>query len=175
MADVRDAGRQVGGEVAHDAASAGKPVFVGGYASAAAPTAVSADGDICNLWVALFGRPQVVGSASAGGVGLDTSRTTALSNTATAIKSSAGNIYLLHVENPNSSKAYLQFYDVAAGSVTVGTTTPKLSLLIPATGGHDGYLPIPIAFGTAITVAATTTATGGAAPTTGLLVNIGYK
>ena len=175
MADVRDAARQVGGEIAHDAASAGKPVFVGGYASSSAPTAVSANGDMANLWVDLNGRPQVVMGPSSGGVGMDAFRNSAVLASAIAVKSSAGNLYMVHIENSNSSKAYLQFYDLGAGSVVVGTTTPTLTLLIPATGGYDGFLPVPFAFATAISIAATTTATGGTAPGTGLLVNIGYK
>jgi len=52
-------GVSVSGDVAHDAADAGEPVKIGGYAKAAAPTDVSADGDRVNAWFDLAGRLQV--------------------------------------------------------------------------------------------------------------------
>jgi hypothetical protein len=52
-------GVSVSGDVAHDAVDAGEPVKIGGYAKAAAPTAVSADGDRVNAWFDLAGRLQV--------------------------------------------------------------------------------------------------------------------
>jgi hypothetical protein len=56
----------VGGALAHDAAAAALfPVGVGFFASAAAPTAVSADGDIVKGWSLLNGS-QVVNLASGG-------------------------------------------------------------------------------------------------------------
>lgn len=48
-----------GGVAAHDAAVSGNPVLLGGYASASAPTNVSADGDAVRLWADLAGRLQV--------------------------------------------------------------------------------------------------------------------
>jgi hypothetical protein len=99
--------------------------------------------------------------------GLDTNRQTALSNTAVAVKASQGRIYGYHYQNPGSADAYIQFYDIAQGSVTVGTTTPKRTLWIPAFGAVDtaGITPT-LMFDTAITIAATSTATGGTAPGT---------
>lgn len=41
---------EVVGDAAHDAAAAGNPLLQGGYASAAAPTDVSADGDAVRAW-----------------------------------------------------------------------------------------------------------------------------
>lgn len=100
-------------------------------------------------------------------------------NTAQSVKTNPGTVYQIAVSNPNSSDAYLQLFDVAAGSVTVGTTTPNQSYLIPAgdgtnDGAADKVLSIPIQFDTAITYACTTTATGSGDPTTGLVVNILY-
>lgn len=101
-------------------------------------------------------------------------RDPALSNTAVAVKAAAGTLAGVHIYNPNSSSSFVQFYNVAQGSVTVGTTTPNYTLFIPAQGGVDGGI-LPIAFSTAITIAATTTITGGTAPSTALLVNLQYK
>ncbi len=56
--DLSDACK-VTGETAHDAADAGNPVKIGGYAKAAAPTDVSADGDRVNAWFDRAGRLAV--------------------------------------------------------------------------------------------------------------------
>jgi hypothetical protein len=124
-------------------------------------------------------EPQFDGvyvGADAAAVGSDSFRDAALTNTDVAVKASAGRVYGYHVYNPNSSDIFIQFYDAGTGAVTVGTTTPKLSLVIPGGGVLDAMsLPVPISFGTAITVAATTTAGGGTAPTTALVANVVYK
>lgn len=118
---------------------------------------------------------SITSSLSATSTGMTRFRNTALSNTATSVKASSGNIYYYHVYNVNSADAFLQIYNVASGSVTVGTTTPDLTLSVPAGGVLDGSLDSsPYSFSTAITVAATTTITGGTAPSTGLLVALGY-
>lgn len=56
---------EVVGDVAHDAPAAGNPVLVGAYAKAAAPTDVSADGDLVRPWALLNGS-LVVNLAAAG-------------------------------------------------------------------------------------------------------------
>lgn len=52
---------EVVGDVAQDAAIAGNPLSVGGRASAAQPTSMSADGDSVFLWLDLKGSPIVSG------------------------------------------------------------------------------------------------------------------
>lgn len=101
-------------------------------------------------------------------------------NTAQAVKTSAGNVYGLIVQNPNTANAFIQLFDVAAGDVTVGTTTPSQSYFIGGTTAGDNNqieikFTVPVSFETAITYACTTTATGSTDPTTGLVVNILYK
>ena len=108
------------------------------------------------------------------GPGLSVYREPALSNTAKAAKTTEGKVYSMHVENSNATKSYVHFYDVAAGSVTVGTTVPMRTMFVPATGGMDFAWTVPLDFDTAISCAATTTATGGTAPVAGLLVNVDY-
>lgn len=105
---------------------------------------------------------------------LSTYRETSLSNTAKEVDPNQGKVYAVHIENSNAAKAYLQLYDAAAANVVVGTTAPKKTLYIPAAGGYDFAWPVPVDFDTAIAVAATTTATGGTAPSAGLLVNIDF-
>lgn len=52
-------GTFVQGPAAHDAVVAGSPLLMGGYASATAPVAVSADGDAVNAWYDLNGRAVI--------------------------------------------------------------------------------------------------------------------
>jgi hypothetical protein len=101
-----------------------------------------------------------------------------LTNTPIAIKASPGNLYgLASISNPNGSDVFMQFFDLAAGSVTLGTTAPKMVLRIPAGSLYDRDFTAEekISFATAITVAVTTTAIGSTAPATGVSGNIIYK
>lgn len=94
---------------------------------------------------------------------------------ATAVKVAAGQLYGWYVTNPNSLVSYVQFFDLATGSVTLGTTTPKFSIGIPANGAANVAWPVGIAFTTAITVACTTTRTGLTAPTNSVDLNFFYQ
>lgn len=84
------------------------------------------------------------------------------------------------ITNPNSSAVYVSFYTTTSGTTTVGTTTPVYGpILIPASDAHvrmrAQIRSFPLAsFGAAITVAATTTATGNTSPTSDVLVEIQY-
>lgn len=103
-------------------------------------------------------------------------------NTAQAVKTTRGFVKYIHVINPNTSQAFLQLFDAAVASVTVGTTTPVQSYLIPPGDGTTSGA-FEVAFGsesglyfdTAITYACTTTATGNGDPTTGLTVSMVYE
>lgn len=105
---------------------------------------------------------------------LSLNRQTALSNTDVEVKGSAGFLHGYHFYNPNSTVAFVQIYNALAANVTVGTTTPDLTFAVVPLGGVDMVFPVPIGFSTAITIAATTTITGGTAPSTGLLTDIFY-
>jgi len=112
--------------------------------------------------------------ASASATGLSVSKTDAQTATVTAVKAGSGRVYGYHIFNPNVADTYLHFYDIASGSVTVGTSTRTRTLWIPAGGAIDTVFTVPLTFGTAISTAATTTITGSTAPQTGLLVDIDY-
>lgn len=150
------------------------------------------------LYAAVSGPiPTQAGTVIIGGVGIDqtTAGTTngvvnkaaavggstpslaaALSTTVTAIKASAGSLYLVQCYNPNATVAYAQVFNIASGSVTLGTSTPLLSVPIPATSnGGFAMSTVPVAFGTAMSWAATTTATGSTAPGTALTCNAAYN
>ena len=104
-----------------------------------------------------------------------------IDETAVALKSSAGQIYWIHVVNLDATPVYLHFWDVAQGSVTVGTTLELCSFVVPSQGDANGagftmQFAHGIEFGTAITVACTTAIGGTSGPGTNeVLLNVGYK
>lgn len=101
---------------------------------------------------------------------------TALTNTAQVIKASAGNLYGYYIYNPNATVAYVMVYNIAAASVTVGTSTALLVFAIPATSGANLMFPYPITFSNAgWSCAAATTGGGNTAPGTALEAMFWYK
>lgn len=150
---------------------------------AAAPTERSAgptDGDyepfatneVGAVWV------SVTPSANGGATTLNSTSSdggTALTNSAQAIKASAGTLKGYYIYNPNSSAQFVQFYNTASGSVTVGTTNPLFMLTIPATSAANLWMTDGVAFSTAMSWAATSTAGGNGAPTTALDAVAWYK
>lgn len=105
-----------------------------------------------------------------------------LTNTAAAVKATAGKVFGIRVLNSNATKAFVKFFNTAAASVTPGTTVPVMVLEVPANDGtNDGQLIITPdrsnelqAFDTAISCLATIVLgdTGTqTAPAAGLLVD----
>lgn len=109
------------------------------------------------------------------GGGWTTSLKNGLTNTASAIKAGAGTFGAYYCNNPNATVACVQVYNIASGSVTVGTSTPSWSICLPASGAANLEFTNGLKFATAISVAATTTATGGSAPGTALDCNFGFN
>lgn len=124
-----------------------------------------------------FGTQGAVGVTPTPGTtgGWAVSSQTALTNTKTQVKASAGTVggYIIH--NPNTSAIWIQVWDVANGSITVGTTSPTWTIPIPAGSTANVEFTCGINHATAINVAATTTATGSTAPTTAATATILYK
>lgn len=100
---------------------------------------------------------------------------TALTSTAQAVKASAGALIGYYCYNPNASAQFVQFFNTASGSVTVGTTNPLFMITIPPTSAANLWMPGGVAFSTAIAIAATSTAGGNGAPSTALDVVVWYK
>jgi len=182
-------GASVSGDVAHDAVDAGEPIKTGGKARTARPAAVS-DGDRVNAYYNEYGDLNVsldtglnetddkvaaMVSASATVPGFSTLWDADGDNTAQAVKVTAGNLYHLHIYNPNAAGVFVQLFDLATGSITVGTTAPKFVLFVPASGNTIADFDVPMSFLTAISYACTTTPTGNGDPTTGLSLSWGYK
>jgi len=170
----------VQGMASSDAAEVGNPVQMGGSVDDTSPTAAG-EGDVRRIRSTPEGNLIVeVYRDNVSQFGASTLFDSDGDNTAQAVKTSAGTLWALEVSNPNSADGYLQLFDVATGSVTVGSTTPKLSLLVPAgdgtkDGAMDKLYAMGINFATAITYACTTTPTGSGDPSTGLIVNVVYS
>jgi len=104
-----------------------------------------------------------------------------LTNSAQTIRSTPGVVLYYNCYNPNTTTAWLQFYDTAS-AVTVGTTTPTFSVAIgpngatgPSSMGKPGSVSTTYSATNALQVAATTTATGATGPTTPLSCAFGYR
>jgi len=99
-----------------------------------------------------------------------------------AIKASAGQVYWIHAMNLSAATLFLKFYDATVATVVVGTTVPDLTFPLATQGDTNGAgftlsIPNGIAFGTAITVAATTgiaDADSGAPGANQVVVNLGF-
>jgi hypothetical protein len=150
-----------------------------GRSSAAAPTPTASDNHAWPLWVSRLGEAHVIVTASAdGGASVINSTSgdggTALTNAAQAIKASSGTLQGWIVTNPNATNMWMQFYNTASGSVTVGTTNPLFTIQVPA--GLSGLIiPGGIGFSTAMSWSATSTAGGNGAPAVALDAVALYK
>lgn len=106
--------------------------------------------------------PVKLAPATAGGCSVTT---VAASSTASSIKSSPGTVTAISIFNPNTAPIFLNFYDIASGSVTAGTSAQKACYGIPAGGAFNLALDSGLfSCATAISVAITTTDTGGTNP-----------
>lgn len=114
--------------------------------------------------------------------GLTIFRSIDLDETEEEIKATAGNVYSMWVSNLATSTRFVKFYNATAANVTVGSTTPVITIAIPGNSTDDvtGFFggTHGIGFGTAITVAATTgvaDADTGAPGANEVLINVFYK
>lgn len=100
---------------------------------------------------------------------------------ATSIKSSAGQLYALACYNILATPVYLKLYNLATGSVTLGTTSALMEFMIPGNTAGTGFtlnIDKGIAFSTAITFAVTSgiSLTDNTSTTaSSVIVNAGYK
>ena len=107
---------------------------------------------------------------------------TVANNAVNSIKSSSAVLYSVKIDNSGNSGAasYVKFWNLASGSVTVGTTDPDFIVYVPAsavvtldlfTGAGSG-----ITFGTALSMACVTTGgTGGTtSPSNPVIVAVTY-
>lgn len=112
-------------------------------------------------------QPRSTGTALSTFMASSADGSTALTNTAQAIKASAGKLYGYYIYNPNATAQFVLIYNTAAASVVVGTTNPLLMYTIPALSAANVMTDIGITFSNAgWSCAATSTAGGNGAPGT---------
>ena len=99
----------------------------------------------------------------------------AVKDTVTSIKTKPGAIFNISIINYDASVRFLQVFDVASTSVTLGTTTPVYVLGVASSGVATAEIDSGIYCGTAISIAVTTTSTGSTGATTGADVSIVYS
>ena len=114
--------------------------------------------------------------------GLTIFRSIDLDESEEEVKATAGQVFTITAFNRTAAPLYLKLYNATAANVTVGTTTPVMTFLVPANADSDGAgfihtTDIGYAFGTAISAAVTTGVADndmGAPGANDCLVNIGY-
>lgn len=129
-----------------------------------------------------FPALQAVSMASESGY--SSSRTTALTNSPIAVKTSSGFVMGWNFINVNTATVYVKFYNLTVANTTVGTSIPLLTLAVP---GGSATIPgiffqavdlIPQeVFNTAITIACVTGLADNSttAPTTPIHASVRYK
>lgn len=165
------------GPTATDAAIAASPVTIGGRASDSVPSAMSADGDVVNIWAGRRGETIAALEPKAFG-GLSLYRTIDLDETEEDVKTTAGTLYGWYIFNAAATTRYVKIYNATAANVTVGSTTPVLTIPIPAGSAANVEFTNGIAFSTAICIAATTgvaDADTGAPAANDVIMNVFYK
>lgn len=107
---------------------------------------------------------------------------TAMGATVDAVKASSATVYNLLIDNTANAGApsYVKLFNVASGSVTLGTTVPDEVVYVPAASKithlmFTGAVPGKI-FSTALTAACVTTGgtAGTVAPSSNVPVTISY-
>ena len=125
------------GQVAHDAAAAAiDPVLVGGYASAAAPTNVSADGDAVQQWhlrngaqcVNVTAAGALIGGDATNGIDVDVTRVTGTVTIAGAV-TNAGTFAVQIDAGAVTSLALLDDTIATLGTTTYTEATTKGSIV----------------------------------------------
>lgn len=98
-------------------------------------------------------------------------------NAAIAVKASSALIHHIELDNTaNGVITYCKLFNVAAGSVVIGTTAPDMTILVPAATKITMVFPDGITFGTALSVASVTTKveSGAVSPVSSFVVKIVY-
>ncbi len=144
-----------------------------------APTRVDANGALhMNMSYKLDSTNDRIGIEAVATGGSSVYKTLDLDETEEEVKATAGSLYGYYFYNASTSVRYLKFYNATAANVTVGTTTPVMTFPLPPSSAGNLGLDVPVAFGTAITIAATTGLADndtGAPSANDVIVNVFYK
>ena len=120
--------------------------------SASAPVVIASD----QSTVPFSPQPLATG-------GLSIFRSLDLDETEEEVKATAGCLYKLRISNRTTSARYVKLYNATAANVTVGTTTPIDTIVVPGGGSADlatviteNFGGLGLTFDTALSMAATT-------------------
>lgn len=136
------------------------------------------EGDVGIPRMTLDRMAIVTSRPSATGEGYDVHRNIDVDESEDDIKTSAGKLYGWFMHNAHTATLFVKFYNATAASTTVGTTTPFLTMPMPAGASANVEFTNGIAFSTALCIAATTgvaDADTGAPAANVLIANIFYK
>lgn len=102
-------------------------------------------------------------------IGVNTVYDASVDNTNQVVAARGCTLRYFLLSNPGTVDAYFQVFDALTADVTVGTTTPKASFIIPAgvsatQAGAYEYTGPPIHFQKGLVYACTTTSAGGTDP-----------
>jgi hypothetical protein len=131
-------------------------VSVAGFLADQASTDSVNEGDAGAARMTLNRQQIVTVAPSADTEGLTIFRSLDLDETEEEIKATAGKLYGWYMYNDGAAEVYVKFYNATAANVTVGSTTPVLTVPVPAGAAANVEYTNGITFGTAITAAATT-------------------
>jgi hypothetical protein len=157
-------------------------VTVSGYIADESSTDSVDEGDAGAARMTLDRRQITVPQPHSAG-GLSIFRSLDLDETEEDVKTSAGCVYGCWVTNTATSTRWLKFFNATAANVTVGSTTPVITIGIPGNSSDDisanfGPGGMGIQFDTAISVAATTgvaDADTGAPGANDVVINVFYR
>jgi hypothetical protein len=138
---------------------------------------MSAGGDVVNAWFGLRGE-QITSLEPKAFGGCSVYKTLDLDETEEDVKTTAGSLYGWHIFNAAATTRYIKFYNATAANVTVGTTTPVMTVPIPAGAAANVEFSNGIGFSTAICIAATTGVADndtGAPAANDVIMNVFYK
>lgn len=111
--------------------------------------------------------------------GLKKYHDTDIGATKVSIDATSGNIHAITIDNTgNAAEAtFLKLWNVASGSVTVGTTAPDYVFMVPAATKVTIVFSSAIAYDTALTVACVTTAgtAGTTDPTSSVVLDLIFE
>ena len=153
---------QWGGTAVVTGGVAGIPAVGGNIAEGVAPTAYPVrmagwDGTLLRTLKTDTSGNIGIGATAAGGALISRIVATASTNV-TSIKAGTGKLYGYSISNTTASAFYVKFYNIASGSVVVGTTAIVDTLYVPATGTWTGTFVGDIGIGFATAISYSTTA-----------------
>jgi hypothetical protein len=134
------------------------PVSPVGYLADQASTDSVNEGDVGAARMTLDRKQIVTLAPSADTEGLLVANNIDVDETEDAVKTSAGKLYGWFWYNDGAAEVYIKYYNDTVANVVVGTTTPFMTIPIPAGSASNIEWSMGIPFSAAITVAATTAA-----------------